>query len=82
MTQQEKQIRMQALAKELEPSNWNNLNLQKRTELLQRVENFQAELQNRPAATVSTEQIATNQRGYYCCTFSLSQNMNTSIRPQ
>lgn len=66
MTEQEKQIRMQALAKALEPSNWNNLNLQKRTELLQRVENFQAELQNRPAATVSTEQMATNQRGYYC----------------
>lgn len=66
MTEQEKQTRMQSLAKELEPSNWNSLNLQKRTELLQRVENFQAELQNRPAATVSTEQMATNQRGYYC----------------
>lgn len=66
MTEQEKQARIQSLAKELDPSNWNSLNLQKRTELLQRVENLQAELQNRPAATVSNEPMATNQHGYYC----------------
>ena len=65
MTEQERQTRMQALAKELEPENWSKLNLEKRVDLMQRVENFQAELQNRQPCVVRTEQMPTNQRGYY-----------------
>lgn len=65
MTEQERQTRMQALAKELEPENWSKLNLEKRVDLMQRVESFQAELQNRQPCAVRTEQMSTNQRGYY-----------------
>ena len=65
MTEQDRQMQMQALAKELEPANWNTLTLEKRVDLMQRVENFQAELQNRPPCVVKAEPMATNQRGYY-----------------
>lgn len=58
-------MRMEALSKELAAENWSKLNVKERTELMQRVENLEAESQNRPAAKVSTENMSDQQRGYY-----------------